>query len=124
MKYLKFFTQREVSSLEDYFQMNFAFVISDSAEYEVINFEISNVKSIAVRLSVREEASLRETQKNYEIEPAFFEIAKNYLIRKVNSGIEIKENEEVFIDASEYINLSTNSIVGFHNKIIKIEVDD
>ena len=124
MKYLKFFTQREVSTLEDCFQMNFAFVISDSAEYEVINFEISNVKSIAVRLSGKEEASLRGTQKNYEIEPAFFEIAKNYLIRKVNSGEEIKENEEVFIDASEYFNLDAGSVTEFHKETIKIYVDD
>ena len=123
LKYLKFLSQKNISHFNDYFQMNFTFVINDSVD-KVSDFEITDVKSIAIRLSGREDASLRETENNYELEPAFFEIAKNYLTKKVLENSEIRGKEELLIDASEYLNLGPNPMVDFHNEIIKIEVDD
>jgi hypothetical protein len=123
LKYLKFLSQKNISHFNDYFQMNFTFVINDSVD-KVSDFEITDVKSIAIRLSGREDASLRATENNYELEPAFFEIAKNYLMKKVSENSEIRGKEELFINASEYLNLGSNPILHFHNEIIKIEVDD
>lgn len=120
MKYLKFMSKRNMDSLGDYFKLNFSFVIGNSAD-EIIKADNECEKSISIKLSGREDASLRAQYKNYELDRALFEIAKNYLVKKISERKEIKEKEELLLDAWKYLNLETEPLVGFHTEIIKIE---
>lgn len=120
MIYLKFLAQKNIHSLGDYFQMNFTFVINDSPKK--IN-KSDDIKSIEVRLTGREDASLRAQYSNYELEPAFFTIAKNYIIGKIESGKSIQMKEKVFPDASEYLYLDSELLEIFHNEEIEVETN-
>lgn len=62
MKYLKFLTQREISQLGDFFQMNFTYIVNDKP---IIIKKDYDVKSIEVRFTGREDASLRAMYNNY-----------------------------------------------------------
>ena len=99
MKYLKVLSQNN-SHPNDYFQSNIKFVVSNSSEAIKV-FQNNDIKSIEVRLAGREEASLRGQYNNYELEPAFFTIAKNYIVGKIESGQQINDSEKVFPNASE-----------------------
>jgi len=118
MKYLKFLMQREIHPLGDYFQNNFTFTINDSQKIIDNN---SNIKSIEVRLTGREDASLRAQYNNYELEPAFYTIAKNYIVGKIESKQEIQNEERVYPDASEYLYLDSEPLETFNNEIIEVE---
>jgi len=113
MKYLKFLSQNN-SHPNDYFQSNLTFIVSDSVEKTKV-FQNGNIKSIEVRLAGREEASLRAQYDNYELEPAFFTIAKNYIVEK------IKDVDKLYPDASEYLYLDSEPLEIFHSEVIKVE---
>lgn len=119
MKYLKFLSQNNTHP-NDYFQANIKFVVSDSIE-SIKAFQNNNVKAIEVRLAGREEASLRGQYNNYELEPAFFTIAKNYIVGKMETGQHINDSEKVFPNASEYLFLDSETLEVFHSEIIKVE---
>ena len=119
MKYLKFLTQRNISSSEDYSHMNFTFIISDTPD-GVFKFKMSDVKAITVNILDKELANVQAAKKKYELESAFFKIAKKHLIGMIKQNSVIKVNEEVFVNSNEYLRLDFNSLVVFHNQIIKI----
>lgn len=118
MKYLKFLKQQEIHPLGDYSQMTFTFQINDAPK---VKDKYDDTKTIDVRLTGREDASLRAHSNNYKLEPALFTIAKNYLIDKIESGQQINDSEKVFPDASEYLFLDSEQLEEFHTELIKIE---
>lgn len=121
MKFLKFISQKNEDPYERGSRINFTYVIGNSAE-EIIKADDKVVKSISVRLTGRDDASLRAPQyKNYQLEPALFAIAKNFLTKKITEKKEIKEKEELLLDASEYLHLETDILDGFHTEIIVID---
>jgi len=120
MKYLKFLSQKNFHP-DDYFQSNLTFIVNDSSE-KIKIFQNDDIKNIEVRLTGREDASLRSRYNNYELEPAFFTIAKNYLIAKIEARNEIKDKEKIYPDASEYLYLDSEPLENFHSDVIKIEV--
>ena len=87
--------------------MNFTFIISDTSD-GVFKFKISDVKSILVIIPDKELANVQATKKKYELESAFFKIAKKHLIEKIKQNSVIKVNEEVFVNATEYLRLDFN----------------
>jgi len=119
VKYLQFLTQKKLNPFGDYFQTNFTFVIKNSLEQEEKTLK-SEIKSIAIRITGREDASLRGTYKNYELEPAFFTIAKNYLGVKIEAGENINVNEELFSNALKYLDLDIETLEEFHTEDINI----
>ena len=121
MKYLKFLSQKNIDPLGDYFQTNFTFFIYDSSEKAKNNNE--EIKIVEVRITGREDASLRANYSSYELEPALFTIAINYLISKIKSREKIKDKENVFPNATKYLFLDSEPLEEFHNKEIKIEID-
>jgi hypothetical protein len=119
MKYLKFLSHNN-SHLNDYFQSNFKFVVNDSLKTIEVS-QNNDIKYIEVRLAGREEASLRWQYDNYELEPAFFAIAKNYIVRKIESGQQINDSEKVYPNASEYLFLDSEALEEFNTDVIKVE---
>lgn len=119
MKYLKFLSQNN-SHPNDYFQSNLTFIVSDSVEKTKV-FQNGDIKSIEVRLAGREEASLRAQYDNYELEPAFFTIVKNYIVGKIESREKIKDVDKLYPDASEYLYLDSEPLKIFHSEVIKVE---
>ena len=119
MKYLKFLSQKNFHP-NDYFQSIIKYTINDSLK-KIKMFNNDDVKSIEIRLTGREDASLRGHYNNYELEPAFFTIAKNYIVGKIESGEKINNEEKLFPDASEYLFLDSEPLEVFHNEIIKVE---
>jgi hypothetical protein len=119
MHYLKFLSQRAIPPLGDYFQSNMTFVIIDSSEND-INFENNDVKIVEIRLSGREDASLRARYANFNLDSAFFTIAKNYLIKKIEMKEKIRDKEKLYSDASAYLNLDITPLEKYHNEIIKV----
>lgn len=120
VKYLQFLTQNSINPFGDYFQTDYSFIIKDTLE-QTKNFPDPDVKKISIKLTGREDASLRAQYDNYEIEPASFSIAKKYVVEKIEAGKEIKEKEEIS-DAFKYLNLDSESLEEFHNEEIKVEV--
>ncbi|MBK7381123.1 MAG: hypothetical protein IPJ03_19400 [Ignavibacteriales bacterium] len=118
MKYLKFLTQREILPLGDYFQMNFTLLVKDTPKTIDKNVDI---KSIEVRLTGREDGSLRAQHNNYELESALFTIAKNYITEKIESRQKIQDSEKIYPDASEYLYLDSEPLEVFNKEIIEVE---
>jgi len=122
MKYLKFLSQNKINPFGDYFQTNFTFIINDSIE-RLKKYGNDEVKAVEVRLTGREDASLRAHYKSYKLEPALFIIARNYLIAKTKSRENIRDKENVFPNATKYLFLDSELLEEFHSKEIKIEID-
>ncbi len=116
VKYLKFLTQNSLNPFGDYFQTDFTFIIKESLYQQ----NSSDIKNISVKLSGREDASLRANYDNYEIESAFFTIAKNYIIGKIEAGKDIEIKEEVFPNAPNLLHLDSEPLEEFHTEEIKI----
>lgn len=116
VKYLKFLTQNRLDPFGDYFQTDFTFIIKESLNQK----NISEIKNISVKLTGREDASLRANYDNYEIESAFFTIAKNYIIGKIEAGKGIEIKEEIFPNAPNLLHLDSEALEEFHTEEIKI----
>ena len=116
VKYLKFLTQNRINPFGDYFQMDFTFIIKELLDQK----NNTDIKNISVKITGREDASLRANYDKYEIESAFFTIAKNYLIEIIETGKEIKAEEEVFPDAPNFLHLDSEPLEEFHTEEIKI----
>ncbi|OGU81075.1 MAG: hypothetical protein A2254_14405 [Ignavibacteria bacterium RIFOXYA2_FULL_35_9] len=117
--YLQFLTKKRTNPFGDYFQMNFTYVLKDSLEEsnKILNL---TVKTISIRITGREDASLRGTYSNYELDPAFFTIANKYIIDKIENGEQINEKEEVFSNSLNYLNLDIEPLEEFHTEEIKV----
>ena len=119
MKYLKFITQKIIDPFHIN-QMTFTFVLSDTLE-KTSNYLNSKINSITVGIAGREEASILPKYNNYNLEPALFTIAKNYLVENVSEGKEIKEKEEILLDAGEYLDDDSNKLDTFHTNVIEVK---
>ena len=121
MKYLKFLSHHIIETPEDWEQRVFKFVTSTSLA-ELNKYQNSDIKSLEVRLTNREVASIINPPANYQLEQAFFEIAKNYIVGKIEVSDVIKEEEKLYPNALKYLYLDSNSLDNFHSEIIKIQV--
>lgn len=102
MKYLKFLSHHIIETPEDWEQTIFNFIIDDSLT-KLNTHQNSEIKSLEVRLTNREVASIINTPDNYQLEQAFFEIAKNYIIAKIEAREVIKDKEKLFPNALRYL---------------------
>jgi len=121
MKYLKFLSRHIIETPKDWEQTIFNFIIDDSLT-KLNKHQNSDKKSLEVRLTNREVASIINPPDNYQLEQAFFEIAKNYIIAKIEAREVIKDEEKLYSNALRYLYLDSNSLENFHNEIIKIQI--
>lgn len=104
----------------DYFQSDFTYVISDSLT-DLSNPLNSINKKIKIKISGREDASCRGLYPHWDLEKAFFKIAKEYIIKKIKSGFELMDVEESYGDLFEYVDVENTNLVNFNTSIISIE---
>lgn len=121
MKFLKFLSKNIIPSPEDYYQVDFTFVIDNSLG-KINKYQNSDIKFIEVRLTHREVASLLSPPLSYKLEQAIFRIAQNYIIWTSLGGKKNKEREKLYSKAKEYLNLDSSPLVDFHTEVIKVEM--